>query len=56
MGRNFQAFSEGDANNAVLAAVGYNFSLLLNWLRLLCAFFLALFATAAAPPVQPRSA
>jgi IS5 family transposase len=56
MGRNFLAFSEGDANNAVLAAVGYNFSLLLNWLRLLCAFFLALFATAAAPPVQPRSA
>jgi len=48
MGRNFLAFTEGDANNAVLAAVGYNFSLLLNWLRLLCAFFLALFATAAA--------
>jgi IS5 family transposase len=56
MGRNFLAFTEGDANNAVLAAVGYNFSLLLNWLRLLCAFFLALFATAAAPPVLPRSA
>ncbi len=56
MGRNFLAFSEGDANNAVLAAVGYNFSLLLNWLRLLCAFFLALLATAAAPPIQPRSA
>ena len=56
MGRNFLAFSEGDANNAVLAAVGYNFSLLLNWLRLLCAFFLALFVTAAAPPIQPRSA
>lgn len=34
MRRNFLAFSEGDANNAVLAAVGYNFSLLLNWLRL----------------------
>ncbi|RWM89694.1 MAG: IS5 family transposase [Mesorhizobium sp.] len=56
MGRNFLAFSEGDANNAVLAAVGYNFSLLLNWLRLLCAFFLALLATAAAPPIQPRTA
>lgn len=55
MGRNFLAFAEGDANNAVLAAVGYNFSLLLNWLRLLCAFILALFATAAAP-LQPRSA
>jgi transposase, IS5 family len=56
MGRNFLAFSEGDANNAVLAAVGYNFSLLLNWLRLLRAFFLALFATPAAPPIQPRTA
>ncbi|MFB9985074.1 hypothetical protein ACFFNA_36790, partial [Mesorhizobium kowhaii] len=29
MGRNFLAFSEGDANNAVFATVGYNFSLLL---------------------------
>ncbi|TIP78655.1 MAG: IS5 family transposase, partial [Mesorhizobium sp.] len=56
MGRNFLAFSQGDANNAVLAAVGYNFSLLLNWLRLLCAFLLALFATPAAPPIQPRTA
>ena len=55
MGRNFLACAEGDANNAVLAAVGYNFSLLLNWLRLLCAFILALFATATAP-LQPRSA
>jgi IS5 family transposase len=56
MGRNFLAFTEGDANNAMLAAVGYNFSLLLNWLRLLFAYFLALLATAPASPVQPRSA
>jgi IS5 family transposase len=56
MGRNFLAFPEGDANNAMLAAVGYNFSLLLNWLRLLFAFFPALLATAPASPVQPRSA
>lgn len=55
MGRNFLAFSEGDANNAVLAAIGYNFSLLLNWLRLLCAFILALFTNAPAP-LQSRSA
>lgn len=54
MGRNFLAFSEGDANNAVLTAVGYNFSLLLNWLRLLCAFILALFINAPAP-LQPLS-
>ncbi len=32
MGRNFLAGRAGDATNAVLAAVGYNFSLLLAWL------------------------
>ena len=56
MGRNFLASAEGDANNAVLAAVGYNFSLLLNWLRLLRAFFLVLLAAAAPRQAQPRSA
>jgi IS5 family transposase len=55
MGRNFLAFTEGDANNAVLAAVGYNFSLLLNWLRLLCAYILALLAITTALTLQPRS-
>ncbi|MGH7225050.1 MAG: IS5 family transposase [Gemmataceae bacterium] len=35
MGRNYLAHHAGDAINAVLAAVGYNFRLLLNWLRLL---------------------
>ena len=35
MDRNYLALSRGDAVNAVLAAAGYNFSLLLNWLRLL---------------------
>ena len=35
MGRNHLAHSSGDAINAVLAAVGYNFRLLLNWLKLL---------------------
>jgi transposase, IS5 family len=33
MGRNYLAHRHGDANNAILAAVGYNFRLLLNWLR-----------------------
>lgn len=56
MGRNFLAFTEGDANNAVLAAVGYNFSLLLNWLRFLCAFFLAWLTIAVAPPIRVRAA
>jgi IS5 family transposase len=37
MGRNHLIGSEGDAINAVLAAVGYNFRLLLRWLALLCA-------------------
>jgi IS5 family transposase len=32
MGRNYLAGRAGDAANAVLAAVGYNFSLLLVWL------------------------
>jgi IS5 family transposase len=45
MGRNHLAHRAGDAINAVLAAVGYNFRLLLNWLRLLlCAILLALLA------------
>lgn len=42
MDRNFLAHAEGDAANAVLAAVGYNFARLLAWLRrLLCALALA---------------
>jgi len=35
MDRNYLAHRAGDAVNAVLAAAGYNFSLLLRWLRLL---------------------
>lgn len=35
MERNYLAHRAGDAVNAVLAAAGYNFSLLLKWLRLL---------------------
>jgi IS5 family transposase len=33
MARNYLAGKAGDARNAVLAAAGYNFRLLLNWLR-----------------------
>jgi IS5 family transposase len=32
MGRNYPAGQAGDATNAVLTAVGYNFRLLLVWL------------------------
>ena len=35
MGRNYLAHTQGDAINAVLAAAGYNFRLLLTWPRLL---------------------
>ncbi len=35
MGRNYLAHAQGDAINAILAAAGYNFSLLIKWLRVL---------------------
>ncbi len=42
MDRNYLAGTQGDAINAILAAAGYNFSLLLKWLRvLLCLFVVA---------------
>lgn len=53
MGRNYLAGSNGDATNAVLAAVGFNFSLLLRWLaRLLCACIWLLVGTGRAGPPQ----
>lgn len=51
MGRNYLKGRDGDLANAVLAAAGYNFTLLLHWLRrLLRALFQALFR----PPVCLR--
>jgi transposase, IS5 family len=45
MGRNYLKGRDDDRINAVLAAAGYNFTLLLRWLaRLLCALFHALSA------------
>jgi IS5 family transposase len=49
MGRNFLAHSEGDAINAVLAAAGYNFRRLIQWLRLLLRPIWLAFAAAADP-------
>jgi len=50
MGRNHLKGREGDRINAVLAAVGYNFSLLLRWLAaLLCALVLMLVGYAPSP-------
>src|SRR5215217_183605 len=43
-GRNHLAGRAGDAANAVLAAVGYNFGLLLRWLALLLRIVLAVLA------------
>ena len=60
MDRNYLRHSIGDANNAVLAAVGYNFARLLAWLReLLCALLrLWLLATSASTsaPLRVRAA
>ena len=41
MGRNYLWHREGDAANAVLAAVGYNFRRLIRWLSLLLRQILA---------------
>jgi IS5 family transposase len=50
MGRNHLKGRKGDRINAVLAAVGYNFSLLLRWLAaLLCALVLMLVGYAPSP-------
>jgi IS5 family transposase len=40
MGQNYLWYAQGDAINAVLAAAGYNFRLLLRWLRVLLFRFL----------------
>jgi IS5 family transposase len=42
MNRNHLAGTSGDAANAVLAAAGYNFRLLVLWLSFLCAWLAAI--------------
>jgi transposase, IS5 family len=57
MDRNFLIGQEGDAANAILAAVGYNFRLLLNWLGvLLCALIVGRFARHGDEPGYRRAA
>ena len=47
MGRNYLKGQDGDRSNAVLAAAGFNFHLLLRWLAaLLPVYFLAAFTSA----------
>jgi transposase, IS5 family len=45
MDRNFLIGSHGDAANAVLAAVGYNFRRLVAWLKRLLCVLLMVFVT-----------
>ncbi|TIP26635.1 MAG: IS5/IS1182 family transposase, partial [Mesorhizobium sp.] len=42
MGRNYLAGQQGDALNAIPAAAGYNFSLLLRWLNDFLSLLIAL--------------
>ncbi len=49
MARNYLWYRQGDAINAVLAAAGHNFNLLLRWLRLLLFQRLAAFTASLQP-------
>jgi len=53
MDRNYLAGQQGDAVNALLAAIGYNFSLLLKWLRQLLRLIVAIVSSCL--PKQPLS-
>ena len=52
MGRNYLKGRDGDRINAVLAAAGYNFSLLLRWLAALLRALLRALLTAR-PNLRP---
>ncbi|MGQ0672198.1 MAG: transposase, partial [Hyphomicrobium sp.] len=57
MDRNFLIGSHGDAHNAVLAAIGYNFRRLAAWLRQLwCALLLVMIATRPAAAMRLQTA
>ncbi len=51
LGRNHLAGRQGDAVNAIMAAVGYNFRRILAWIAALSCVLIAL-AVAAAQPTQ----
>jgi IS5 family transposase len=55
MGRNYLKGRTGDAINAVLAAAGYNFSLLLRWLAVFLRALLAAVITALIPANTART-
>jgi transposase, IS5 family len=56
MGRNYLAGTQGDAANAVLAAAGYNFRRLLEWLALLLSAILAALSANASQNRLPKLA
>jgi len=56
MARNYLAGTHGDAANAVLAAAGYNFRRLLEWLALLSSIILAALTAATSQDSIPKSA
>src|SRR5271166_4311103 len=56
MARNYLAGTHGDAANAVLAAAGYNFRRLLEWLALLLSIILAALTAATSQDSIPKSA
>ena len=56
MGRNYLAGAHGDGANAVLAAAGYNFRRLLEWLALLLSIILATLYPAASQDGPLKSA
>ena len=52
MGRNYLKGRDGDRINAVLAAAGYNFSLLLRWLERLLRALMRMLLAAPAPALN----
>ncbi len=56
LGRNFLKGRAGDQANAVLTAAGYNFRLILKWLKLLLSLILATIEAASTPPERLQTA
>ncbi|HTI84544.1 MAG TPA: IS5 family transposase [Acetobacteraceae bacterium] len=54
MGRNYLWHRQGDAANAVLAAVGYNFRRLIRWLRLLLCQIVTWLIACSSPDFHPE--
>jgi hypothetical protein len=55
LGRNYLKARDGDRSNAVLAAAGYNFSLLLRWFRRLLRSLLLILARAVVAPASLKT-